>query len=37
MENFKKLSMYDDSIKTTTSNSTDPLLGLDIDMARCRN
>jgi hypothetical protein len=29
MENFKKLSMYDDSIKTTTSNSTDPLLGLD--------
>ena len=29
MENFKKLSLYDESIETTTSNSTDPLLGLD--------
>ena len=29
MKNFKKLSMYDENIETTTSNSTDPLLGLD--------
>jgi len=29
MKNFKKLTMYDESIETTTSNSTDPLLGLD--------
>lgn len=29
MENFKKLTMYDENIKTTASNSTDPLLGLD--------
>lgn len=29
MKNFKKLSMYDENIKTTASNSTDPLLGLD--------
>ena len=29
MENFKKLTMYDENIETTASNSTDPLLGLD--------
>ena len=30
MENFKKLTMYDESIETTASNnSKDPLLGLD--------
>lgn len=29
MKNFKKLSMYDENIETTASNSTDPLLGLD--------
>jgi len=29
MKNFKKLSMYDESIEATTSNSTYPLLGLD--------
>ena len=29
MKNLKKLSMYDESIETTVSNSTDPLLGLD--------
>lgn len=29
MKNFKKLSMYDENIETTTSNSTTPLLGLD--------
>jgi len=29
MKNFKKLTMYDERIKTTASNSTDPLLGLD--------
>jgi hypothetical protein len=28
MKKFKKLSMYDESIETTASNSTDPLLGL---------
>jgi len=28
MKNFKKLSMYDEDIETTASNSTDPLLGL---------
>ncbi len=28
MKNFKKLTMYDENIKTTASNSTDPLLGL---------
>lgn len=28
MENFKKLSMYDENIETTASNSTEPLLGL---------
>ena len=30
MENFKKLSMYDENIETTASNSTDPLLGLGV-------
>lgn len=29
MKDFKKLSMYDENIETTTSNSTTPLLGLD--------
>ena len=29
MKNFKKLTMYNENIKTTASNSTDPLLGLD--------
>ncbi len=29
MKNFKKLSMYDENIETTASNSTDPLLSLD--------
>ena len=29
MKNFKKLTMYDENIETTASNSTDPLLGLD--------
>jgi hypothetical protein len=29
MKNFKKLTMYDESIETTASNSTAPLLGLD--------
>ena len=29
MKNFKKLTMYDENIETTTSNSTTPLLGLD--------
>ena len=28
MENFKKLTMYDENTETTTSNSTTPLLGL---------
>ncbi len=28
MNNFKKITMYDESIKTTASDSTDPLLGL---------
>ena len=30
MKNFKKLSMYDENIETTTSNSTGPLLGLGV-------
>ena len=29
MKNFKKLTMYNENIKTTASNSTDTLLGLD--------
>jgi hypothetical protein len=29
MKNFKKLTMYDETIETTASNSTTPLLGLD--------
>lgn len=29
MKNFKKLTMYDENIKTAASNSTNPLLGLD--------
>jgi hypothetical protein len=34
MKDFKKLSMYDESIETTASNSTDPLLGLG-SVGRC--
>ena len=34
MKNFKKLSMYDENIETTTSNSTTPLLGLDNVISR---
>ena len=30
MENFKKLSMYDENIETTASNSTDPFMGLGV-------
>lgn len=30
MKNFKKLSIYDEDIETTASNSTDPLLGLGV-------
>jgi hypothetical protein len=30
MKDFKKLSMYDESIKTTASDSTTPLLPLDV-------
>ena len=29
MKDFKKLSMYDDNMETTASDSTTPLLGLD--------
>jgi len=29
MKNFKKLTIYDENIETTASNSIDPLLGLD--------
>ena len=29
MKNLKKLTMYDENVETTTSNSTEPLLGLD--------
>jgi tRNA(Ile2) C34 agmatinyltransferase TiaS len=29
MKDFKKLSMYDENIKTTASNNSTPLLGLD--------
>ena len=29
MENFKKLTMYDENIETTASDGTTPLLGLD--------
>jgi len=30
MKNFKKLSMYDENTEITASNSTDPLLDLDL-------
>jgi hypothetical protein len=29
MKDFKKFSMYDESIETTASDSTTPLVGLD--------
>ena len=29
MENFKKLTMYDENIETTISDRTEPLLDLD--------
>lgn len=30
MEDFEKLRAYDESVRTTTSNSTTPLLGLGV-------
>lgn len=35
MKNFKKTTIYDESIKTTTSNSSTPLLGLGVVIWRC--
>ena len=34
MKEFKKLTMYDESIETTASDSTTPLLGLDNVISR---